>query len=70
MKRKLSIFMIIVLCITLLPVPDMAAKTTLSVTKSLELTVGQSKTIKVKGSYIKSKKYKTSSKKIATVSQK
>ena len=34
------------------------------------MTVGQSKTIKVKGSYIKSKKYKTSNKKIATVSQK
>ena len=70
MKRNLSVFMSIVLCITLLPVPDMAAKTTLSVTKSLELTVGQSKTIKVKGSHIKSKKYKTSSKKIATVSKK
>ena len=47
-----------------------AAKGKISVTKSLKLTVKQSKTIKVKGTYIKKKIFKTSNKKVATVSRK
>ena len=71
MKKKLSVMIILALSLTMLPVQDMdAAAKKPSVTKSMVLKVGKSKTIKVKGSYIKSKKYKTSNKKIATVSKK
>ena len=70
MKKKLSKLVVVALCITMLPVPEVRAAKKPTVTKSMKLTVGQSKTIKVKGSYIKSKKFKTSNKKIATVTKK
>lgn len=57
--------------LSFIPRQEVSAKSKkVSVTKSLTLIVGQSKSIKVKGSYIKSKKYKTSKKRIATVSKK
>lgn len=46
------------------------AATKLSATKSLTITVGKKKTIKVKGSNIKSKSFKSTNKKVATVSKK
>lgn len=70
MKNKLSNLVVVALCITMLPVPEVRAAKKSTVTGSMQLVVGQSKTIKVKGSYIKSKKYKTSNKKIATVTKK
>ena len=71
MKKKLSKLVVMALCITtMLTVSEASAAKKPKVTKSMKLTVGQSKKIKVKGSYIKSKKYKTSNKKIATVTKK
>ena len=71
MKKRLSKLVVMALCITtMLPVQEISAAKKPKVTKSMKLTVGQSKKIKVKGSYIKSKKYKTSNKKIVTVTKK
>lgn len=67
----LSIILCIAMVLSFIPRQEVSAKSKkVSVTKSLTLKVGQSKSIKVKGSYIKSKKYKTSKKRIATVSKK
>ena len=70
MKKIISILAIFALCAGIIQVPDAESKTKLSVTPSMNLNVGQSQIIKVKGSNIQSKKYKTTNKKIATVSSK
>lgn len=49
---------------------DVSAATKPSVTKKLTVTVGQSKTIKVKGKSIQSKKFKSNKKSVATVTKK
>ena len=70
MKKTIAKFMVVALCITISPALNTNAKTKISVTKSMNLTVKESKTIKVKGSYIKSRKYKSTNKKVATVNKK
>lgn len=70
MKKKLSKLLIMALCVGMLPVPEGKAASNPKVTKSMNLTVGQSKTVKVKGSRIKKKAFASSNKKVATVTQK
>lgn len=70
MKKIFSKLVIMTLCATMLPVPEVRAAKKPSATKTMKLTVGQSKTIKVKGSYIKCRKYKASNKNIVAVTKK
>lgn len=70
MKKTIAKLMVVALCITISSALNTNAKTKISVTKSMNLTVKESKTIKVKGYYIKSRKYKSTNKKVATVNKK
>lgn len=69
MKKYFLCGMAVLLMITLLleNSPVTAGAKTPTATKSVSVTAGSSKKITVKGSYIKSKKYKSSNTKIASV---
>lgn len=69
MKKFLSVILVMTLLVSVVPV-DVQAASKPTVTKKLSITVGSKKTIKVKGKYIKSKKFKTNKKSIATVNKK
>ena len=73
-KRGKTIFaggLIFALLLGVLPADTAEAANTPKVKqKNITLTAGKSKTIKVSGKYIKSKKFKSTKKKIATVSKK
>lgn len=73
-KRGKAIFaggLIFALLLGVLPADTAEAANTPKVKqKNITLTAGKSKTIKVSGKYIKSKKFKSTKKKIATVSKK
>lgn len=68
-KKILSIILICALVLCSVPSKALAASKP-NVTKKLSIIVGNQKTIKVKGKYIKSKKFKTNKKSIATVNKK
>ena len=69
MKKLISIILCSALMIGLMPSNAVAASKP-TVTKKMTINVGQSKTIKVTGKYIKSKTFKSNKKSIATVSKK
>lgn len=70
LKRIVTIVLIIVMTITMLPVDAQAASIPKLNKVKKTLYIGQSYKIKVKGKNIKSKKFKSSNSKIATVSKK
>ena len=69
MKKLISIILCSALMIGLIPSNAVAASKP-TVTKKMTINVGQSKTIKVTGKYIKSKTFKSNRKSIATVNKK
>ena len=68
-NKLISIILCSALMIGLVPLNSVAASKP-TVTKKMTINVGQSKTIKVKGKYIKSKSFKSNKKSVATVTKK
>lgn len=68
-NKLISIILCSALMIGLVP-SNVSAASKPTVTKKMTITVRQSKTIKVKGKYIKSKTFKSNKKSVATVSKK